>query len=122
MEREAELLKIYDEALTLSQGQGRAIEQENWELLQTLLDARERYIQRAEQLLTQPVDPAYKPQLAERLQRLGQLDESNQQLLNQKRSALQAEMTSLGRSKAALGGYLESFGSAFDPTFFDQDR
>lgn len=122
MEREAELRKIYDEALVLSEGQGKAIEQENWTLLQTLLDARERCIQRAEQLLTQPVTPANKAELAERLRQLHQIDERNQQLLDRKQQALQAEMENLGRSKTALHGYLDSFGGLMDPSFIDQDQ
>jgi len=122
MERAAELRKIYDEALALSEGQHRAIEQGNWTLLTTLLDARERCIQRAEQLLGQPLPPDVKAELAERLRRLNEVDERNQRLIAEKRDALQAEMANLGRSKTALSGYLESFGSAFDPTFFDQDR
>ncbi|HEY9854714.1 MAG TPA: flagellar protein FliT [Stenomitos sp.] len=118
----ADLKALYQEALALSERQSKAIDRDDWAELQSLLEARDPLIQKAEQLLANPIQPTNKAELADLLRQLHQIDARNQVRMGQKQLALRAEMEGIGRSKVALNGYLESFGSAFDPTFFDQDR
>lgn len=122
MDHGTELKALYQQAIGLSEQQGQAIEQADWPQLQALLDKREGLIQQAEHLLAQAHKPSNKQELSSLLLQLQQIDERNQELLAQKRQALRTEMDGLERSKSALNGYLDSFGGANAPTFFDQDR
>lgn len=122
MDREAELVELYQEALSLTRLQAMAIQQAQWDELVTLLNKREACLDRAEALLHDQPQPSNHEELSAMLRRLQAEDAEGQRSFAEQQQALVAQLKTLDHSKIALGGYLDALGTTASPKFFDQDQ
>ncbi|MBO9542441.1 flagellar protein FliT [bacterium] len=122
MEREAELVRLYDEAMELTRLQADAIAQDEWDTFVQLLDDREACITEAERLLEGPTLPANRSELRTKLAEIQALDLQNQAVFQRKRHTLMRELNDIDRSANAVSGYRDAFGAPETPQFFDHDQ
>lgn len=122
MDRETELLELYQEALSLTRLQAMAIHQDQWDELVVLLNKRESCLDRAEALLHGQPPPPNHPELSAMLRRLQAEDAEGQRIFAEKQQALMDQLKTLDHSKVALSGYLDALGTSATPKFFDQDQ
>lgn len=122
MEREAELVRLYDRALELTRLQTDAIAQDEWDAFVRLLDEREACITEAERLLEGPALPSNRAELRAKLAEVQSLDMQNQAAFQRKRHTLMRELNEIDRSASAVNGYRDAFGDPHDPQFIDHDQ
>lgn len=122
MEREAELERLYDRAMELTQQQTAAIARDEWDEFVLLLDERGACFDEAERLLQGPTLPTNRAELKAKLSEMQALDLQNQAVFQRKRHTLMRELSTLDRSKSALTGYMEAYGDSIDPQFLDRDQ
>ncbi|HEY9900163.1 MAG TPA: hypothetical protein V6D00_13395 [Pantanalinema sp.] len=122
MEREAELERLYDQAMELTRLQSDAIAVDAWDEFVHLLDERAVCFDAAEQLLAGPTLPANRAALKATLSEMQTLDLQNQAAFQRKRHTLMRELSTVDRSKDALSGYMEAYGDPIDPQFLDHEQ